>query len=193
MASKIGATLEAEATIEDLHRVAENGKAELVNGKVVHLMPTGGMPGYAGGEIFVALREYARRTRRGYAFPDNVGFVVNLPHRRSLSPDAAFHPGPFQGGQFLSGAPVFAAEVRSENDYGPAMELEMADRRADYFAAGTQVVWDVDVLRDETIRKYIVSSPNRPTVFRRGDTADAEPALPDWRFAVDDLFPQINP
>lgn len=143
MASKIGATLEAEATIEDLHRVAENGKAELVNGKVVHLMPTGGMPGYAGGEIFVALREYARRTRRGYAFPDNVGFVVNLPHRRSLSPDAAFHPGPFQGGQFLSGAPVFAAEVRSENDYGPAMELEMADRRADYFAACTQVVWDV--------------------------------------------------
>lgn len=189
MASKNGATLQAEATLDDLYRVAENGKAELVNGKVVRLMPTGGVPGYAGGEIFAALREYARRTRRGYAFPDNVGFVVNLPHRRSLSPDAAFHPGPLQGGQFLSGAPVFAAEARSENDYGPAMEQEMADKRADYFAAGTLVVWDVDVLRDEEIRKYTVEAPDSPAIFRRGDTADAEPALPDWHFAVDDLFP----
>lgn len=189
MASKIGATLEAEATIEDLYRVPDNGKAEIVNGEVVRLMPTGGFPGYAGGEIFATLREYARRTQRGYAFPDNVGFVVNLPHRRSLSPDAAFHPGPLQGGQFLSGAPLFAAEVRSENDYGPTMEQEMADKRADYFAAGTQVVWDVDVLRAEVIRKYTADAPDSPTIFRRGDTADAEPALPEWRFVVDDLFP----
>lgn len=180
------------ATVEDLYHVPENGKAELVNGKVVHLMPTGGVPSYAGGEIFAALRDYARRTRRGYAFPDNVGFVANLLRRRSLSPDAAFHVGPLQGGQFLSGAPRFAAEVRSENDYGPAMELEMADKGADYFAAGTQVVWDVDVLRSEEVRKYTADAPDSPTVFRRGDMADTEPAMPDWLFTVDDLFPLNN-
>jgi Uma2 family endonuclease len=187
------ATVEAEATVEDLYHVPENGKAELVNGKLVLLMPTGGIPGYAGGEIFVSLRSYARQTQSGYAFPDNVGFLIHLPHRRSLSPDASLHPGPFQGGRFLSGAPVFAAEVRSENDYGATAEQDMADKRSDYFAAGTKVVWDVDVLRDEEIRKYIAGNPNSPTVFRRGDVADALPALPDWDFLVDDLFPQINP
>ncbi len=178
-----------QATTQDLYHVPDNGKAELVNGELVRLMPTGGVPGYAGGEVFAALREYARRTRTGYAFPDNVGFLVHLPRRRSLSSDAAFHPGPLEGGQFLSSAPRFAAEVRSENDYGAVAEQEMADKRADYFAAGTLVVWDVDVLRSGEVGKYAADAPDAPTVFRRGDVADAEPALPGWRLAVDNLFP----
>ena len=33
-------------------------------------------------------------------------------------------------------------------DYGPAAEKAMAHKRADYFAAGTQVVWDVEILRE---------------------------------------------
>jgi hypothetical protein len=28
-----------------------------------------------------------------------------------------------------------------------------------------------------------------PTVYRRGNVADAEPALPGWSMHVDDLFP----
>jgi Uma2 family endonuclease len=136
-----------EAIIEDLYRVPDNGKAEIVNGELVLMSPTGGVPGRASGEIYVSLREYERRTKNGYAFPDNVGFIVNLPHRRSFSPDAAFYVGKLKGGQFLDGAPVFAAEVRSEGDYGAKAEREMAAKRADYFAAGTLVVWDVDVLK----------------------------------------------
>ena len=56
--------------------------------------------------------------------------------------------------KFFQGAPVFAVEIRSENDYGPAAEREMAAKRADYFAAGTLVVWDVDLLGDETVRVF---------------------------------------
>jgi Uma2 family endonuclease len=48
--------------------------------------------------------------------------------------------------KFFEGAPVFAVEVRSEGDYGPAAERELAEKRADYFAAGTLAVWDVDLL-----------------------------------------------
>src|SRR5947208_3040574 len=96
-----------EATLDDLYRVAENGKAELVNGELVLMSPTGGVPGRAGGDIYSSLRDYERRTKRGFAFPDNVGFTVNLPNRGSFSPDAAFHPGPLQGGRFLDGAPIF--------------------------------------------------------------------------------------
>jgi hypothetical protein len=92
------------ATLEDLYRVPENGKAELVNGEIVLMPPAGGIPGRSGGRIYISLDEYERRTGRGYAFPDNVGFVVDLPRRSSFSPDAAFHPGPLQGGRFLNGA-----------------------------------------------------------------------------------------
>ncbi len=178
-----------EATLDDLYRVIENGKAELVHGEIVHMSPTGGVPGRAGGDIYSALRDYERKTRQGFAFPDNVGFTVNLPHRKSFSPDAAFHPGPLQGGNFLSGAPIFAVEVRSANDYGDVAEKEMAQKRADYFATGTLVVWDVDVLVDEVVRVYRASDPIKPTVYCRGEQAEAEPALPGFTMAVDDIMP----
>ena len=121
------------------------------------MSPTGGLPGYAAFQITLSLTEYARRTKRGYAFGDNVGFVVNLPHRKSFCPDAAFYIGKLSM-KFPEGAPVFAVEVRSEGDYGPKAEREMASKRADYFAAGTQVVWDVDL----TSRGYRARVSRRP-------------------------------
>ena len=176
------------AFIEDLYRVPGDGKAEIVNGELVLMSPTGGVPGRAGGEIYVSLRAYERRTKSGYAFPDNVGFLVALPHRRSFSPDAAFYVGELKGGQFLEGAPVFAAEVRSEGDYGPQAEREMAAKRADYFAAGTLVVWDVDVLQEKVVRVYRADDPLRPKVYGVGEAAEAEPAVPGWTMAVEDLL-----
>ena len=182
-------TTAREATIEDLYHVPDNGKAEIVNGKLVLMSPTGGLPGYASGEIFASLREYARRTKSGYAFGDNVGFIVNLPNRRSFSPDAAFYTGKPSDMQFLQGAPVFAVEVRSEGDYGPRAEARLARKRRDYFAAGTLAVWDVDLLGDEVVKVYRASDPEHPTVYRRGNVAEAEPAVPGWTMLVDDLFP----
>lgn len=174
------------ATIEDLYRV--EGKAELVNGEIVHLMSTGDEPNYAAGEIFVSLRAHARLTGHGRAVTDNAGFIVHLARRESFSPDAAFYTGPRTGMRFFEGPPVFAAEVRSEFDYCPTAEREMAAKRADYFVAGTKVVWDVDLLSADVVRKYVAEQPTEPVVFRRGEVADAEPAVPGWRMDVDDLF-----
>lgn len=175
--------------VESLYRVPENGKAEIVNGELLVMEPTGGAPSWAGGEIFAHLRAYAKKTGRGYAFPDNTGFLVNLPNRRSFSPDAAYYTGQIQGGKFLEGAPVFAVEVRSENDFGPTSERKMAAKRADYFAAGALVVWDVDILRENCVRVFRATDPAHPAIYRRGDFAEAEPALPGWSMPVDDLFP----
>ena len=117
-----------------------------------------------------------------------MGFVVDLPNRDSFSPDAAWYIGDIDGMKFLEGAPVFAAEVRSENDYGPAAEREIAEKRADYFAAGTLVVWDVDLLGKDIIKVYRASNQDNPTIYRRGEIAEAEPAVPGWTMPVDDLF-----
>lgn len=177
-----------EATVDDLYRVPENGKAEIVNGELVLMSPTGGVPGRAGGKIYISLHAYEKRTGGGYAFPDNVGFIVNLPHRRSFSPDAAFFKGELRGGLFLEGAPIFAVEVRSTDDYGPTAELKMMQKRADYFAAGALVVWDVDVLREKLVRVYRASDPENPTVYRAGEIAEAEPALPGWTMTVNEII-----
>jgi Uma2 family endonuclease len=89
--------------------------------------------------------------------------------------------------RFIDGPPTFAVEVRSESDYGEAAEAEMAAKRADYFEAGTEVVGDVDPV-NEWVRKYSKQSPDQPAVFVRGWEADAEPAVPGWRLAVDRIF-----
>jgi Uma2 family endonuclease len=176
-----------EATIEDLYRV--QAKAELVRGEIVIISPTGRLPNYAAGEIFVSQRAYARRTKQGHASTDNLGFVVDLPHRKSFSPDTAYYIGTMSM-KFAEGAPLFAVEVRSEDDYGSAAEQEMADKRADYFAAGTQVVWDVDLEGPDVVRVYRASDPEHPTIYRRKQTAEAEPAVPGWTMSVDSLFPE---
>lgn len=176
----------AEATLEDLYKV--EGKAELVNGEIVLMSPTGQLPHYAARAIFLSLHDYERRTGGGYAVTDGAGFAVDLPRRKSFSPDAAFYMGSLDSMKFFAGAPVFAAEVRSENDYGPRAERQMEEKRADYFAAGTRVVWDVDLLAEEVVRVFRADEPERPTVYRRGEEAEAEPALPGWRMPVDELF-----
>lgn len=177
-----------EATIEDLYHVPEDGKAEIVNGELHLMSPTGDLPNRAGGEIFVSLHAYSRRTGFGRAYTDNAAFIVNLPSRKSFSPDVAFYTGPLTGAKFLEGAPIFAVEVRSEGDYGPAAEREMAAKRRDYFAAGTLVVWDVDVLRLEIVRVFRASDPGRPVIYHGGQLAEAEPAVPGWTMPVEDLF-----
>jgi len=180
-------SIKTQATIEDLYRVPENGKAELVDGELKLMPPAGDSHGSTTVEIVVSLHAHARRTGVGRAYGDNVGFIVDLPNRKSFSPDAAYYIGPRAGGKFLQGAPVFAVEVRSEGDYGPAAEREMAAKRRDYFAAGTLVVWDVDVLKSQLVRVYRASDPENPTVYRRGDLAEAEPAVPGWTIPVEDI------
>lgn len=179
-------TLRTRATLEDLAR--HSGKAELIDGEIIAMPPTGDAPGTAGDEIYFSLRQFVDRSGLGHAVSDNKAFRVDLPNRETLSPDAAFYTGPRTGMKFYTQAPLFAAEVRSEGDYGPAAEAKMAEKRADYFAAGTRVVWDVDLLSESVVRKYRSDNPEAPTVFRRGEIADAEPAVPGWRLAVDDLF-----
>ncbi len=180
-------TTRQASRIEDLYQAPDNGKAEIINGEIVPMPPTGDMPARAGGSVYVSLRLHEGKVA-GRAYPDNTGFRVYLPNRESFSPDAAWYTGQPSGMKFLEGAPIFAVEVRSESDYGPKAEQKIIEKRKDYFAAGTVVVWDVDLLNPDIIRSYSADNPDNPKIFRRGGTADAEPAVPGWRFPVNELF-----
>ena len=179
-----------KATLEELtqklYRTPE--KAEIINGEIVIFMATGDEPSTAAFNIALSLKLYQRETARGRAYSDNIGYLVDLPRRKSFSPDASFYAGPRSGMRFLRGAPLFAVEVRSENDYGDQAEKEMAQKRNDYFAAGTEVVWDVDLLSQDVVKSYHRDNPHQPRIFRRGVTANAEPVLPGWTMPVDELL-----
>jgi Uma2 family endonuclease len=135
------------------------------------------------------LDEYAEQAG-GVAYGDNVGFAVSelSTGRESFSPDAAYRagPAPADAMRFVPGPPDFAVEVRSDNDFGPAAERSLVVKRAEYFEAGTQVVWDVDPVGG-VVRRYRLGELT-PTLFGPGDQADAEPTLPGWRLSVDWLM-----
>lgn len=179
----------ARATLDDLYRCP--GKAELIGGRIVEYMATGYKPGQVAGNIYASLREHVKKTGQGVPSTDGMGFAVaELPSgRESFSPDASYYDGPLPANRmrFVEGPPTFAVEVRSENDYGPAAEEAMTEKRSDYFAAGTLVVWDVDP-RAERIHVYRAANPGQPVSYGRGEIAEAEPAVPNWRVSVDEVF-----
>lgn len=183
-------TQTTRATVADLERTP--GKAELIDGRIVPIMPTGFQPGRVALRIARSLDEHTEATGHGFAFGDNVGFVVPrlTSGRESFSPDAAYFEGPPPSNRmrFIAGAPTFAVEVRSENDYGAAAEADLARKRADYFEAGTLLVWDVDPVAG-CVRAHDADTPDPSRVFLRGQVADAEPVVPGWRIAVDRIFP----
>jgi len=177
------------ATLEDLYQV--EGKAELIGGRIVPLMPTGRRPNLVVGRIYRSLAQHVDDTGDGEAYTDNMGFIVTelSSGRQTFSPDVSFYNGAFPRNtmRFVEGPPTFAVEVRSEGDYGATAEDEIAAKRGDYFEAGTQIVWDVDPLA-ETISVYRRSTPDDPVLLHRGQKADAEPVLPGWRISVDRIF-----
>lgn len=181
-------TVDVEALFDELSRI--EGKGEIVDGRVVELTGSGPWPGDAATLILLALFQYAKRTTNGHAVGDRNTFRVNLPHRLSFSPDAAFHTGGRIPMKYYEGAPDFAVEVRSENDYGRRAEREMVQKRADYIAAGTLVMWDVDLLSNDVVRVYRTTAPDNPTIYHPGDIAEAEPAVPGWTMVVNDLLPE---
>lgn len=174
------------ATVDDLYRTKL--KAEIVEGQLIVIGPTVFGSAEAAWRIRESLYRHQKALGTGYVFGSRAAFIVDLPHRLSFCPDVSWYTGDPEAAEFLLGAPVFAAEIRDPAEYGDEAERRMAAKRADYFAAGTQVVWDVDVLHERAIHVYRVNNPAEATVYRRGETADAEPAVPGWTFAVDDLL-----
>lgn len=175
--------------IDELSHV--EGKAEIVNGEIVRISPANAEHSDAASEIAYSLRAHMKSHGGGVGVGDNMGFIVNLPRRKSFSPDAAWIHTTRDNlkRKFWVGPPAFAVEIRSPDDEGPAGEMALQEKIADYFAAGALVVWDVDTDSDDVIRCYRAANPAQPQIFRGGEVADAEPAVPGWRFEVDDLFP----
>lgn len=72
--------------------------------------------------------------------------------------------------------PAFAIEILSKNESWEQVETKLQD----YFDAGIRLVWYVSVKRKKI---YAYTAINEVTIFLAGETATANPVLPD--FVVD--------
>jgi Uma2 family endonuclease len=182
---------EPRATLADLHRYPD-GKFELIDGRIQEFPMPGDAAARIGGNIYFLLRLFVMSRGRGQARPDSLDYALLRPlrsGRESFRPDASFYsrPPPADGREFVQGPPDLAVEVRSGADYGPDAERAIAAKVADYLEAGTAAVWDVDP-QARTVTLHRRDRPGEPLVFRAGQAAHAEPAVPGWSVPVDDIF-----
>ena len=71
-------TRSKEELIEELYLLPENMKAEIIDGTIVPMSPTGGKPSRVSGLIFASLLAYEQMVGKGIALPNNAEFIVNL-------------------------------------------------------------------------------------------------------------------
>jgi hypothetical protein len=90
---RIVVPLGREATLDDWCRM--RGKAEIVHGQLILIGPAGFAPGRAAGAVVISLYEHAERHGGGVPFMARVGYIVDLPHRKSFCPDASWYAGPW--------------------------------------------------------------------------------------------------
>ena len=76
---------------------------------------------------------------------------------------------------------LFAIEILSESE----THESVLDEIQDYFDGGAQLVWYIVPKRQKT---YAYTSPDHSTVFKGQQTITAAPVVPDFQFAVADLF-----
>ncbi|MGD9856929.1 MAG: Uma2 family endonuclease, partial [Planctomycetaceae bacterium] len=164
-----------EATEEDVERVRreEGPLCELINGVLVEKAVSDKTAGVAA-EIIGFLHAFIRTRRLGWILGAD-GFV-RLYGIQLRAPDVSFvrrnqrPPGGLLERGYSDTAPALAIEV-----FSPGNTLgEMQQKRAEFFAAGTELFWIVFPDRQEV---EVWTSPDAPHTLRSEDTLDGGTVL----------------
>lgn len=165
--------------------------SELVRGQLRVTEPASGRHGAVGGVLFGALYAFVEERGLGVCFVDNTGFALPGLPATVRAPDVSFvhadHlPSEGLGTGFLPLAPDLAVEILSPSDSASVL----GDKLADYFAAGTQLVWVVDLDR-RTVAVHAAGAPVR--WLGEGDTLDGGAVLPGFAVPIVRLFARLAP
>ena len=177
---------------EFLRHPAAREASELVRGEIRMMTPAGGRHNVVAGRIYTALAVWVDAHALGQVFTDNLGYYLPIPGQPRdtvRAPDASFVRAEVLGGEipigFLRCAPDLAVEVRSPDDRPGAL----AERMADYRAAGTRCIWVVD----PDARTVTVHRPDEAPDVVHADAApdaalDGAPVLPGFTLPLAPLF-----
>jgi Uma2 family endonuclease len=163
-----------------------NRRAELVRGEVIEMSPASANHGLIAGEIFGRLYAHVTAHNLGRVFAAETGFVLSRNPTTVRAPDAAFISHARMGDSvprrgYWPFAPDLAVEVMSPGDSGE----EIAAKIADWFEAGTRLVW---VLYPFARTVHVFPTANQSQILSARDTLEGGELLPGFECAVEELF-----
>jgi Uma2 family endonuclease len=179
------------ATEEDVLAIRnspERRLCELVDGVLVE-KAMGLRESYLAGILITILWAFVR--------PRNLGIVTGADGMMRLSPglvripDVAFLSWSRFPNRRVPTEPIpdvvpdLAVEVLSAGNTA----REMARKRQDYFAAGVQVVWQVD---PRTRIVEVFTAPNQSTVLYEAQTLEGGTVLPGFTLPLQELFAELD-
>lgn len=170
-------------TAEEYWKTCDIENTELVDGKVVELMPPGFDHGEIAGNIGAALRVFVRKNKMGRISVEG-GFTLRRRPDTVRGPDVSFISSEKLGDQsthaFIEGAPTLAVEVVSPGDLWSQVEKKVQL----YLETGTEVVWIVDP-QTETVS---VRTPDESRTYDKGSILTGEPILPGFKIPLKEIF-----
>ena len=162
---------------------------ELIDGELVE-KPMGLRESFLAAWLATCLTNFVVPRRLGLIAGAD-GLVRVSPNQLRL-PDIAFYPWTSAGfpaaahSSIGPTAPALAAEVLSESN----TVAEMDRKRADFFAAGTELFWIVDA-DDRTVAVY--RNPTDFILLGGVDVLDGGTVLPGFALALPELFGYLDP
>ena len=174
-------------TAAELMALPDDGlRYELVRGELRKMPPAGAEHGELSLDIGASLSTYVKAHNLGKAFGAETGFLIGSDPDHVLAPDASFvrqervaAAGRVTG--YWPGPPDLAVEVISPSD----RYTEVAEKVADWLAAGVQLV----ILVDPRRRSVTLHAPGQaPVTLTEQDTLDGSPVVPGWQLPIRDIF-----
>ncbi len=180
------ATTTKPITAEDLWRMPNDQRRELVRGEIRTMAPSGFDHGAIIDNLHFLLTGYVRKNKLGKVLGAETGFKLARNPDTVRGADIAFIAAarlPAKGRPvgFWDGAPDLAVEVISPSD----TLKEVDEKAADYVAAGARLVWIVNP-RNRTI--IIHDGGGTPLVLRESDVLNGGNVVPGFECAVADVF-----
>ena len=175
------------ATLDDLLK-PENEGCELVDGTLVE-KPVGQEESFLAAWLVMVVNQHVVAGNLGYVTGEQG--MVELPSGPVRGPDVAFFawdrlPNRRRPSKPIPElAPDLAVEVLSVSN----TKAEMARKRAEYFAAGVRLVWEIDP-RARTARAY--TAADRFTDLSAADALDGGDVLPGFTLPLADLFAELD-
>ncbi len=171
-------------TGDDLLAMGDIGPCELIDGRIIHMTPTGGEHGAIEFNLGSELRSFVRQHNLGWVMGGEIGIYIRRRPDTVRGADIVFVSlqrlfRPTKG--FLGVAPELVVEIMSPDDRWQAMREKLAD----YFSIGVERVW---VVEPQTRKVLVFSSTTQVTELDEDDTLRGEGALEGFAIRVGDLF-----
>ena len=172
-------------TGEELYRMGDLGRTELVKGEIVHMSPTGFTHGRIENRIGRVLDNFVVKQSLGEVVSGEVGIYTGRNPDTVRAADVAFisteRIAQVKSKSYLDVAPELVVEVLSPDDAWSGL-MEKLD---EYFASGVKVVWVAD---PRTRQIYVYHSMTSVERFAEQGTLTGGDVLPGFSVLVAELF-----